>query len=220
MKRTLGFMTAFLIISVVALTQDRSQDRSRGSQRSQPQSPASRGVGGGHIPARGPAPAPPRSASQAPAPRSAPEAKSPGRPQVESPARRGQQQPQGGRDARFRDQMTHPDAPHVHATGDQWIGHDSGRNDQNYRLDRSAGQRRFTGGIGRSHVYRLTGGGPRRFWFGNNYFSVAPYDFAFADDWLWDSDQMVLYDDPDHPGWYLAYNPRLGTYVHVQYLGP
>ena len=208
MQRSLGFMAAFLIISVVAFTQDRGQDRNRGSQRSQAPG-AGAAVGGGHIPARGPAPAPPRPA---------PEARAPGRPQAESPARSGQQQ--SGRDARFRDQATHPDAPHVHANGDRWIGHNSGRNDQNYRLDRSAGQRRFTGGIGRSHVYRLVGGGPRRFWFGNSYFSVAPYDFAFADDWLWDSDQIVLYDDPDHPGWYLAYNPRLGTYVHVQYLGP
>ena len=126
-------------------------------------------------------------------------------------------QPQQHEDRHYADHPGHPDVPHV--DGNRWVGHDGGPNNPHYHLDHPWEHGHWNGGFGPSHRWRIEGGGPSRFWFHGWYWSVAPYDVGFCNGWLWDSDDIVIYEDPDDPGWYLAYNVRLGTYVHVMYLG-
>jgi hypothetical protein len=204
MKKFIGVLIAVLAISVFAFAQ-KGKGGGGGAQRGgQQHAAAPRGgpgrpeIGGGHIPARGPAP----SQHAAPAPRRAPEQRAP-----------------AADNRKFDDRAGHPNAPHVHAGNDQWVGHNEGRNNPRYHLDHPWEHGRFPGDFGPHHVWRLGGGGRDRFGFGGFFFSVAPVDFVFVDGWQWDTDDIVLYDDPDDPGYYLAYNVRLGTYVHVLYLG-
>jgi hypothetical protein len=112
----------------------------------------------------------------------------------------------------------HPAAPHVHTDG-RWIGHDSGSGDARYVLAHSGKPGVFPGPTGAGHVYLLRGK-PGRFEAAGASFSVAPFEYRFCDNWVWEAESITIYEDPVHTGWYLAYSVRLGTFVHVQYMGP
>lgn len=108
-----------------------------------------------------------------------------------------------------------------HVSNDHWYGHDR-PNDPRYRLPKPFEHGRFekSGPSYRYSVLRIDRE-RRRFWFpGGFFFDVALWDWPICADWCWDcGDDFVIYDDPDHPGWYLLYNIHTGVYVHVLYGG-
>jgi hypothetical protein len=112
------------------------------------------------------------------------------------------------------------EVPHV--ANDRWYGHDR-PNDARYHLDHPYPHGRFAR-FGPSYRYNIVRFDPNlhRFWLpGGFFFEIAAFDWPLASDWCWNcgGDDFVIYDDPDHPGWYLLYNVHTGGYVHVQYLG-
>ena len=190
MKRTVGLL---VIVCLAAFAQDKQ--------------PAV--VGGGYIPSHGPAPASPCAPAQA----STPSAFT-------------------VNNFMAVDEKGHPNVPHVDARNDKWVGDDTCANDPHYHLDRPWAHGRFTGGFGPHQVFVLSfdklppgvaewlAGGLDRVSFADSYWNVAAYNlYNIAGRWKWNGDQVVVYQDPVHVGWYLAYSPQSGTYAHVEYLG-
>ena len=109
-----------------------------------------------------------------------------------------------------------------HVANDHWYGHDA-PNDRRYVISHPYEHGRFEhfGANYRYHMERFDRD-HHRVWFPGGFsFEIASWDWDVASDWCWDcaGDNLVVYDDPDHPGWYLLYNSQTGVYVHAQYLG-
>lgn len=111
------------------------------------------------------------------------------------------------------------DRPHV--DHDQWFGHED-RDDARFRVARPFSEGRFDR-VGPSYRYDIERFDARahRFWIaGRGGFEVAAWDWPLTTDWCWNcGDDYVVYNDPDHVGWYLVYNIHTGVYVHAQFVG-
>jgi hypothetical protein len=108
-----------------------------------------------------------------------------------------------------------------HVNNDHWYGH-SEPNDRRYNVDRPYAHGHFEH-FGPEYRYRVEriDRDAHRFWFpGGFYFQVAPSDWDLTSNWCWNcTDDFVVYEDPDHPGWYLVYNTQTGQYIHAEYMG-
>jgi hypothetical protein len=117
---------------------------------------------------------------------------------------------------------TNGDIDHTpHVNNDRWYGHDA-PGDRRYLMNRPFDHGQFAH-VGPSYQYNILriDRDHHRLWFpGGLCFEVASWDWPLGSDWCWDcGDDFVVYDDPDHIGWYLLYNIHTGVYVHVLYMG-
>jgi len=108
-----------------------------------------------------------------------------------------------------------------HVNNNQWYGHDR-PDDKRYHVDHPFEHGRFEH-FGASYRYNVVRIDPNlhRFWLPDGYyFGVAAWDWALTMGWCWTcANDFVIYEDPDHPGWYLLYNLMTGRFVHVTYMG-
>lgn len=100
-----------------------------------------------------------------------------------------------------------------------WYGH-AAPYDARFRLSQPFQYGRFAL-PGPSHIYTTSrvDAAARRIWLPGGQFEIADFDWATTAPWCWPCDQFVVYPDPDHAGWYLVYDVRMGEYVHAQFLG-
>jgi hypothetical protein len=108
-----------------------------------------------------------------------------------------------------------------HVNNNTWYGRPR-PNDPRYHLDHPFEHGRFEH-FGPSYRYSVVRIDPNlhRFWLPDGYyFDIAAWEWPLAADWCWTcGDDFVIYEDPDHPGWYLLYNLMTGAFVHVTYMG-
>lgn len=133
--------------------------------------------------------------------------------------------PEPRKDTHAERETEHDKGGHVndslHVKNDHWYGHEA-PDDKRFHVDHPYEHGHFEH-FGPSYRYRVLRVDPdhHRFWFpGGFFFEVADWDWHECADWCWTcGDDFVVYEDPDHPGWYLVYNVHTGVYVHAQYLG-